>query len=393
MRILTSLIFLLFLAACSTPPKETDSDTPLVLKQASFSQLPGWRKDDQYKTILAFKKSCKRLQKRSPDSYIGSVKNMGQVKDWLPACVMLENTPPYQAKAFFEEYFLPWEARAGDEKIGLFTGYYEAALNGSKVKSEKFKYPLRKRPDDLVMVDLGEFREDLKGRRIAGRVINSRLKPFEDRENIQKGALINDDSLALVWVDDPVDAFFLHIQGSGRVNLENGDFLRVGYDGQNGHPYYAIGRELIHRGYLNKENVSMQSIREWLENNPFNAFEVMNTNKSYVFFREIIEEGPIGGEGVALTPGRSLAIDHSKIAYGVPIYVSIDAPVENEESIQRLMVAQDTGGAIRGAVRGDVFWGAGSRAEFLAGNMKSKGSYWLLLPKRVNPMLKISLAN
>ena len=275
----------------------------------------------------------------------------------------------------------------GNDPKGLFTGYYEASLNGSRTKSARYNIPLHKRPDDLVMVQLGDFREDLKGRRIAGRVRGGNLKPYESREEIVAGDWPHDDEV-LVWVDDPVDAFFVQIQGSGLVALNNGQTMRIGYAGQNGHPYYAIGRELIKRGQLTKDTVSMQSIRAWLAANPRQADEIMNTNASYVFFREIDAGkdsggpigGPIGGQGVALTKGRSLAIDRSLISYGLPIWTDIEHPSAGEPPIQKLMVTQDTGGAIRGPVRGDVFWGYGKTAETLAGQMKSQGRYWVLIP-------------
>ena len=243
-----------------------------------------------------------------------------------------------------------------------------------------YKTPLYQRPDDLVMVQLGDFRDHLKGERIAGRVIDGNLKPYEPRAEIVAGQWPHNEEV-LVWVDDPVDAFFVQIQGSGVVQLDNGQAMRIGYAGQNGHVYYAIGRELIKRGELTKENVSMQSIRAWLENNPAQADEIMNTNASYVFFRKLDGEGPIGGEGIALTAGRSLAVDRSLLSYGLPVWTDIEAPYEGAAPLRKLMVAQDTGGAIRGAVRGDVFWGYGDHAESVAGSMKSSGQYWILLPR------------
>ena len=234
------------------------------------------------------------------------------------------------------------------------------------------------------MVQLGEFREDLKGRRIAGRVQNGKLKPYESRADIVKGDWPHNDTV-LLWVDNAVDAFFVQIQGSGVVKLPDGSTTRIGYAGQNGHPYSAIGRELIKRVHLNKENVSMQSIRTFLEQNPTQADKIMNTNHSYVFFQEVKDKkGPLGGEGVELTAGRSLAIDRSLISYGMPIWVNLEAPIKGEIPIQRLMITQDTGGAIRGPVRGDVLWGYGSHAEEMAGQMKSRGEYWILLPNLVH---------
>jgi membrane-bound lytic murein transglycosylase A len=289
-----------------------------------------------------------------------------------------------KARDFFEKHFRPWKVSAGRYSKGLFTGYYEPSLNGSLERHGPYQTPVHARPADLVMVDLGMFREDLKGKRIAGRVNGGRLHPFEDRAEIVAGKLPKESSEVIAWVDDPVGAFFLQIQGSGRIALDNGEVLRVGYAGQNGYPYYAIGRELIKRGQLTKENVSLQSIRAWLEAHPHRAAEIMNTNKSYVFFRVLDGPGPLGAEGVPLTQGRSLAVDRTKFTYGVPVWIDTQPPVKGYWPLQQLMIAQDTGGAIRGAVRGDVFWGHGERAERLAGHMKSKGEMWILLPVSVN---------
>ena len=280
----------------------------------------------------------------------------GPTKTGKPVCRSFENVSLENLKAFIQNRFQPYQVFADQKAEGLFTGYYEASLKGSLSQYGDYQTPLYARPQDLVMVQLGEFREKLKGERIAGRVVDGNLKPYETRQEIINGQWPHEDQV-LVWVDDPIDAFFVQIQGSGVVVLDDGSAMRIGYAGQNGHVYYAIGRELIKREELTKETVSMQSIREWLATNPDQADEIMNTNNSYVFFQKLEGEGPIGGEGVELTPGRSLAIDRSLLAYGLPIWTDIQAPVENKTNIQRLMVAQDTGGAIRGPVRGDVFWG------------------------------------
>jgi membrane-bound lytic murein transglycosylase A len=246
--------------------------------------------------------------------------------------------------------------------------------------------PLYGRPPDLVSVDLGSFREDLKGRRIAGRVEEGKLVPYADRQAIEQGALAGHD-LELVWVDDPIDAFFLQIQGSGRVRLADGGELRVGYAGENGHPYYAIGRELVKRGALRKEEVSMQSIRRWLEEHPDEAPAVLATNASYVFFQVIEGEGPLGAEGIPITAGRSLAVDRKHWPLGVPLWVDTAAPAAQkgapDRPLRRLVIAQDTGGAIRGPIRGDVFWGASDEAAEIAGRMKHPGRLWVLLPKEL----------
>ena len=372
---------LLLLAGCAAVNPET---APLVLKPSSFSALLGWDQDRQEEALAAFRRSCVSIMELPTSQPFGPDPRMGTAAGWQAPCRALSapSATPADARAFFETWFAPWQATtAGRQDKGLFTGYYEASLKGSRTRQGPYQYPLRLRPSDLVTVDLGEFRPELQGQRIAGRVTGGQLKPYEDRAAITRGALPNDNQLDFVWVDSPVDAFFLQIQGSGRIALESGTVLRVGYDGQNGWPYYAIGRELIRRGYLNKDQVSMQSIRAWLDAHQDQADEIMNTNKSYVFFKVLAGDGPQGAEGVTLTPGRSLAVDRTRLPYGVPVWIATAPPVPGEPPLKRLMVTQDTGGAIRGAVRGDVFWGYGARAEDLAGKMKASGRAWLLLPK------------
>jgi membrane-bound lytic murein transglycosylase A len=375
----------LVLGACAgqDPIAET-ADKPLALSPANFSALPGWANDDFAGLDAAFTKSCQRIVKSSQDSRpLGPLPEAGTYADWKPACqafIALTPKTPSTLRSFFEMNFKPYAVHAGNKAEGLFTGYYEASLRGSLTKQGPYQIPLHARPDDLVMVQLGDFREELKGQRIAGRVRDGNLKPYESRAEIVNGKWPHNDKV-LLWVDDPVDAFFVQIQGSGLVELPDGSLMRIGYAGQNGHPYYAIGAELVKRGALAKENVSMQSIRAWLTSNPAQAAEIMNTNKSYVFFHKLDGQGPIGGEGTSLTPLRSLAIDRSLLPYGAPFWLSAEHPETSQPRIERLMIAQDTGGAIRGPVRGDVFWGHGASAEAMAGPMKSKGQYWILLPK------------
>lgn len=379
----------LVLGACTSTGLQTStdaSDTPdeLKLSAVNFSSLPNW-KDENFKDFAtAYKKSCDAILKKSSQSMVGKNQLFGKAQEWQIACrrfADINQNSPSAIRSFFEQNFIPYQATNNGNPEGLFTGYYEAGLRGSRQRGGDYQIPLRARPDDLVMVQLGDFRDELKGQRIAGRVVGGNLKPYETHEEIINGGLPTSQDKPLVWVDNAVDAFFLQIQGSGVVSLDDGTTMRVGYAGQNGHPYYAIGRELIKRGHLTKDNVSMQSIKAWLMANPSQATEVMTTNKSYVFFRELEGEGPVGGQGVALTPMRSLAIDRSLIAYGVPVYLSAENPQSGAKPINKLMVTQDTGGAIRGPVRGDFFWGYGHMAETMAGEMKSKGQYWFLLPK------------
>lgn len=374
----------LLLAACSTAPVPLApypaDDAPLTIRPVNFAALPGWEKDDLRGTIETLARSCGKLKAQDQTRPFGDPAWHITIGDWAPACNRIESgQAAADPRAFFQFYFTPYEATAGDHREGLFTGYYEASLRGSLTRSTQYDTPLLKRPDDLVMVELGEFREALKGQRLAGRVVNGALKPYETRAEIEAGKLKN--AVPLVYVDDPVDAFFLQIQGSGRVLLDDGSEMRVGYAAQNGHVYYAIGRELVKRGLMDKDKVSMQSIRDWLETHPDQAAAFMNLNPSYVFFDELKGEGPLGAQNVALTPGRSIAIDRTKIPYSTPLWLSLTEPVPGKGDMQRLVIAQDTGGAIKGPIRGDFYWGYGEDAAHNAGLMKATGRYWLLLPR------------
>lgn len=310
----------------------------------------------------------------------------GPAGAWRRACgALLAAAAPL--REILETEFQPVAVTDGDQASGLFTGYYEPELRGSRLRGGPYQAPIYALPADLVSVDLGLFRESWRGERLAGRVVEGRLRPYETRSEIEDGALQR-QAKALAWVDDRVDAFFLQIQGSGRILLADGGTMRVGFAGQNGHPYVPIGRLLVERGELSREKVSMQSIRQWLADNPARADALMRANPSYVFFREILGDGPLGSEGVALTPGRSLAVDRSQIALGVPVWLDAEDPLDPTQRVRRLLVAQDTGGAIRGIVRGDVFWGSGMLAAERAGRMRSQGRYWVFLPRAVAESLR-----
>jgi membrane-bound lytic murein transglycosylase A len=359
----------------------------LHFRAVSYAELPGWNADDLHQALPALRKSCDSMRRQPDDRTLPGARIAGTMGDWAEVCAfILSAGPESDLRGFFEGAFQPLEVSLGGETAGMFTGYYETLLKGSMTMSERYNVPLHVKPPELVSVDLGAFRSDLKGRRIAGRVQGDRLVPYYDREQIVGGAL-DDRALELLWVDDPVDAFFLHIQGSGRVLMEDGRLVRVGYASQNGHAYTAIGRQLFAEGEIPREKMSMQAIRAWLEANPGRVDELLNSNSSYVFFRLLEDgDGPFGSANVALTAGRSLAVDMSHLALHVPVWLAATYPDplgrEGESlPLERLMVAQDTGGAIRGEIRGDVFWGFGAEAEEIAGRMANAGRYWLLLPK------------
>jgi len=385
---LCALLTVLLLASCAKEP-EPDAGTALILEQSTIVDLPGWQADGMLGALSAFQRSCRRIERGAETQGFGPGVRFGTRAEWRPACAAATDVPrtAEAAREFFEAHFQVWRATDGNPDDDLFTGYFEPILNGSRAPSPDYPVPLYARPADLVLVDLGDFRDGMKGERIAGRLRDGRLKPYDSRADIAAGSL-DGTAPVVLWLDDPVEAFFLHIQGSGLVRLPGGGLTRVGYDGHNGHVYYAIGRYLVNSGAVAKEDMSLQAIRRWLAANPGRTAEVMNKNPSYIFFRELSGEGPIGAHGVPLTPGRSLAIDRRHLPLGAPIYVDIDVGDETGRPLRRLMVAQDTGGAIRGPVRADVFWGAGEPAEKLAGPMAATGRYWLLLPKAVNPNAK-----
>ncbi len=362
----------------------------LVLVRSTFEQLPGFAQDSLVDALPALRRSCARFRFLGSERTLRPSDRGGSVADWLPLCDPLLAVSEHggadrseQIREILREHAVPLQVLNNTREEGLFTGYYEPTLQGSRRRSDRFKYPLYRHPGDIIGVDLGAFHEDLAGRRVSGRLQGKSLEPYFDRAAIETGALSR-RGLELVWVDDAVDSFFLHIQGSGRVELAGGGIARVGYAGQNGHPYYAIGRELVVRDGVDPKDVSMQSIRAWLDEHPDVADEVMNTNASYVFFRELRGEGPLGSQSVPLEPGRSLAVDRRHHPLGAPIWLDVAAPTadpaEGDQTLRRLVVAQDTGGAIRGPVRGDVFWGGGADAAEIAGRMKHSGRMWVLYP-------------
>lgn len=359
----------------------------LDFERIEFVDLPGWSSTDLSGALPALGQSCRKLKtqpagRRLPGAAIG-----GRAGDWKEGCdALLAADNDADLRIALLEHFDPLEVSLEGQTSGTFTGYYEALLKGSFTASDRFSTPLYGRPPELVMVDLGLFRADLAGRRVAGTVDNGRLVPYPSRAEIEGGALAG-RSLEVLWVDSPVDAYFLHVQGSGRVLMPDGSFIGVGYAAQNGHPNNLIGRHLLRTGAIPREKMSGQAIRAWLAANPDAVREVLNTDPSFVFFRQIdVGGGPFGSANVPLTAGHSLAVDRKHLPLHAPVWLSASHPDPDDSdaaavSFTRLMVAQDTGGAITGEIRGDVFWGFGDRAEEIAGRMDHDGRYWLLLPK------------
>ncbi|MGL5741732.1 MAG: murein transglycosylase A [Legionella sp.] len=368
----------------------------VLFRQANFNRLPGWKSADLKKSLVTFQASCRVFIKQKPEQIVGTEHINLQVKDWQPACqaaLKIDPSAEKEIKQFFETWFVPIEFTDTGEKPGLFTGYYVPAVKGSYTKSEEFQVPLYETPDDLITVDLGLFSNDLKNKRIIGRVSDNQLVPYYTRKQINHGA-INLKAKVLVWINSPIDRLFLEIQGSGVIELEDGESLYIGYDAQNGAPYTAIAGVLIKKGVMTKHNASMQAIKRYLEAHPEHMDEVIDQNKSFVFFRKMSLGVALGSQGVSLTPGYSLAIDKQWIPMGSPLWLNTTRPdstnPDKNKPMQRLMIAQDTGGAIRGRVRGDVFWGGGEKATLIAGHMKNQGHYWILLPKQALSRLEKS---
>lgn len=362
-------------APAATPTPPVAAETRGRLRPAAWSELPQWRAEPLKPALEAFLRSCGPLEKQDA---------------WKAACAAARALPPAASEseiaAYFEAAFEPHQVlNADDSTHGMVTGYYEPLLKGSRTPSSRYRIPLYAPPADMLTIDLSALHPDLKNRRLRGRLEGNRVVPYLSRADIERDpSPLRGQELA--YVEDAVEAFFLHIQGSGQVELENGQRIRVGYADQNGHPFRSLGRLLIDRGELPAERASMQGIKEWARRNPARTREFLNANPSYVFFRELPRElpGPLGALGVPLTPERSIAVDPRVVPLGAPVYLATTWP-NAVDPLQRLVVAQDTGGAITGAVRVDFFWGFGDAAGSLAGRMRQSGRLWVLWPRGVAP--------
>ena len=361
----------------------------LHLQQTVFTNLPDWNKSQNLKALVAFKKSCKVFLKLAPTKEVGGKFIKMRAQDWYPSCLALaelRKETEDDARLFFEKWFTPVAFVESKPLEGLFTGYYMPILDGSLEKTIKYSVPLYKMPSDMLTIEGSLFDESLKNRKLIGRVKKNKVVPYYTRKEIDHGAIAQKADV-IAWVASPVERMFLEIQGSGVIEIKDRKQKKyIGYAAENGAAYKAIASVLISEGVMTKDNASMQRIRKYLEENPKDMDRILHQNKSFVFFRETDVKAAIGSQGVALTPGRSLAVDLKWIPIGTPIWLTTtypDATGNQELPLRRLMVAQDTGGAIRGPVRGDVFWGEGKDAADIAGRMKNPGFYWLLLPKHI----------
>ncbi len=356
------------------------------LKMVSFAELPGWQQANTLKSLKTFQGSCRIFLKQNPEQSVGNDKLKLKAKDWFPACraaLSLNTSSQEVAKAFFQAWFNPVEFNNGQSMVGLFTGYYFPSIPGSLVKTDEYSIPIYGLPNDRLSLRLRDFDANLPNKTLIGRIQGNQLMPYYTRKAIDAGA-IRDKAPILAWVKSPVDRLFIEIQGSGILELPNQENLLLGSAGGTGAPYTAIGRVLIDKGVMTRDSASMQRIRAYLEAHPGEMDAVINQNQSFVFFRILAQKGALGAQGLLLTPGYSLAVDQNWVPLGTPIWLNTTRPDEQTNAthpFKRLMVAQDTGGAIRGAVRGDIYWGEGPRATEIAGKMKDTGRYWLLLPR------------
>lgn len=345
-----------FLVGCSTEQKPN-----LDLIPTSFDNLPGWEQDYQLRALPSLAHSCRALEKKADSAeMVTRPEGGGKAADWKPFCKAIKTSrlsSNDQVRDFMESRLMPYQIALGGETKGTFTGYYIPILQGSRTRHGPYQTPLYRFPGKSAKIKI-------------------------PRSKIVAGAL-KGKGLEIVWVDDPIEAFFVQIQGTGRVRLENGQELRLSMGGQNGFPYFPIGKALIDRGVLTPQNVSMQTIKKWLRENPRVAESIMSLNQSYVFFKESPWTGDVvGSQNVPLTAHRSMAVDRDYISLGTPLWLDASSPQSGKAPLQQLMVAQDTGGAIKGAVRGDYYWGVGGQAAESAGHMNSTGVLYLLLPKR-----------
>ena len=387
-----SFALILLLTACSTetrtPPvtaeaPEKPTDPTITLPPSSpaipnliateWSEFAGWSNDDFLPAWEAFLKSCATL---------------GKQPLWHKSCTAAVSiTQPDNAtlRDFFEKNFVPYQilnADGSDE--GLITGYYEPLLQGSRKPSERYRFPLYTAPNELLVIDLGTVYPEIENMKLRGRLNGRNVVPFYSRAEIMNNPEIL-SGYEFLWVDDEVELFFLQIQGSGRIELENGEILKIGYAEHNGHPYRSIGKLLVQKGELPLEKASMQGIKQWGQQNPEKLDNLLQQNSRFIFFRELPNDlsGPLGALGVPLTAGRSIAIDPRAVPLGAPVFLATTWP-NTDKPLQRLMVAQDTGNAIKGNVRADFFWGFGPEAGNQAGKMKQSGKMWVLMPEDSN---------
>jgi membrane-bound lytic murein transglycosylase A len=364
-------------------------------RRVTFDALVGWSEDSVSDALSAWQRSCWALLEMPLAAPIGPIANRssgslqtvaGVAADWAATCQALAALPDGDDQAlrdFITTNMTPVAVLQGNEEAGLFTGYFEPVLSGARQRSDEFAVPLYGLPDDRIRVDLGAFDTDLKGRQVIGKLVDGTIVPYDTRGEIDAGAL-EDRAEPVFWLSNALDAFILHVQGSARIDLPDGSQARVGFAGHNGHGYRSIARWLIDQGELEAHAASFENIGVWMAAHPDRSTALLAVNPRYIFLREIFGEGPVGATGVPLTARRSLAVDPAAVPLGIPIWLDADPVGDGSgDPIRRLMVTQDTGAAIKGAVRGDFYWGSGAGAGQIARRMSSTGRYYVLLPNEI----------
>ena len=383
-RVVAGLL-LLSLSGCS--PRDPDR---LTLTPVAFEALPGWGGETLAAAMPGLLRQCDLIRRMPPDTPLGgqgeAARLGGTAGQWAAACTAAQRVRPRReaaARAFFQAAFQPYAVADNYRPQPLYTGYYEPELAGDTVPGPLCATPLFGAPADLAQTTLPGTAPGAPARRMFGRQVGGHLARYFDRTAIEDG-ILDGRAQVLLWLADPVAAFFLQIQGSGRVRLPDGRHVRVGYAAQNGQPYVDIGSLLRRRGELSAAQLSMQDVRQWLYDHPVESRAVMDANPSYVFFSTEPglrpQDGPLGALGLPLVPGRSLAVDARFVPLGAPVWVDT-RDAADARPLQRLMLAQDVGGAIRGPVRADLFFGWGAAAEEHAGRMWGRGGEYLLLPR------------
>ncbi|MBR1237522.1 murein transglycosylase A [Bradyrhizobium sp. AUGA SZCCT0177] len=356
----------------------------------AWSDITGWREDDHLAAYKTFRDSCKPIAAQTkPPSEPKAIGT--SLRDPCRVARGLELTDGARAKAFFEEHFLPLRISRLGEPEGFVTGYYEPIVDGSRTENEVYKVPVYRRPSNLFVRGATQSSAGLpNGGKVFRKIGRRKLVPYYDRAEIEDGA-IEGRGLEICWLKDQTDLLFSQIQGSARVSLDDGSTVRINYDAHNGYPYTPVGRILIERNIIPRDQMSMQKIREWMTANPDGANELRRQNRSYVFFREVNlsdKDEAVGAQGVPLTPGRSIAVDKALHVYGTPFFIEGELPIETDISktpFRRLMIAQDTGSAIVGPARADLYLGAGADAGKVAGRFRHPMRFVMLLPKSLDP--------
>jgi membrane-bound lytic murein transglycosylase A len=357
----------------------------------AWSDIPGWSEDDQLAAFRTFRASCRPIMAQR--GALPDPKALGSsLRDPCREARATEISDGARARSFFETHFVPLKISRLGEGDGFVTGYYEPVLQGSKTQTDVYNVPIYRRPSNLFVRGYKQDSPDLPNKGQVFRKIGRRkLVPYYDRGQIEDGAIAG-RGLEICWLKDSTDLLFAQIQGSARIRMEDGSTVRINYDAHNGYPYTAVGRILIERGIIPKEEMSMHKIREWMEQNPDGAKELRRQNRSYVFFREVNlsdKDEAVGAQGVPLTPGRSIAVDKSLHVYGTPFFIEGELPIESEQSktpFHRLMIAQDTGSAITGPARADLYFGAGADAGKVSGRLKHSMRFVMLVPKSLDPV-------